>query len=153
MPQRIWTAAGFFRDGYYTWLLEPYGLEKIEVLKGPSSILYGEAPPGGLVNAVQKKPTDVPQKELQLEVGNNNYHAVTFDISDSLQSGNKAKYRVVGAFKENDGQLNGTENTRYYLAPSVSLTLSEQTRLTILATFLEDEGTPTNPFSPRREPS
>lgn len=137
-----------FRDGYYTWLLEPYGLEKIEVLKGPSSILYGEAPPGGLVNAVQKKPTDVPQKELQLEVGNNNYHAVTFDISDSLQSGNKAKYRVVGAFKENDGQLNGTENTRYYLAPSVSLTLSEQTRLTILATFLEDDGTPTNPFFP-----
>lgn len=35
-----------YREGFYQWLPEPYGLERIEVFKGPSSILYGEAPPG-----------------------------------------------------------------------------------------------------------
>lgn len=43
-----------FRDGYYTWLVEPYGLESVEVVKGPSAILFGESAPGGVVNAVQK---------------------------------------------------------------------------------------------------
>lgn len=43
-----------FRDGYYTWLVEPYGLESVEIVKGPSAILFGESAPGGIVNAVQK---------------------------------------------------------------------------------------------------
>ena len=41
-----------YREGFYQWLPEPYGLERVEVFKGPSSILYGEAPAGGLINAV-----------------------------------------------------------------------------------------------------
>ncbi|NHX33297.1 TonB-dependent receptor plug domain-containing protein, partial [Escherichia coli] len=46
-----------YRDGYYTWLLEPYGLESIEVVKGSSAVLFGESTPGGAVNLVTKKPS------------------------------------------------------------------------------------------------
>ena len=46
-----------YRQGYFQWLPEPYGLERVEVFKGPASILYGEAPSGGLINAVSKRPT------------------------------------------------------------------------------------------------
>ncbi|MCV5335321.1 TonB-dependent receptor plug domain-containing protein, partial [Escherichia coli] len=69
-----------FRDGYYTWLVEPYGLESVEVVKGPSAILFGESAPGGIVNAVQKKPTFTPQGEVKVEVGNNQHQSVGFDI-------------------------------------------------------------------------
>ncbi len=71
-----------FRDGYYTWLVEPYGLESVEVVKGPSAILFGESAPGGVVNAVQKKPTFTPQGEVKVEVGNNNHQSIGFDIAD-----------------------------------------------------------------------
>ncbi|WP_078926976.1 TonB-dependent siderophore receptor [Vibrio cincinnatiensis] len=137
-----------FRDGYYTWLLEPYGLEQIEVLKGPTAILYGEAPPGGVVNAVQKKPTEVPQGEIKLEVGNHNHRGIAFDFSDYANEQGSVRYRLVGAMKNSDGELNGSENHRYYLAPSLAMDLSERTQLTLLASFLEDKGVPTNPFFP-----
>ncbi|MEK6165688.1 TonB-dependent siderophore receptor [Vibrio cholerae] len=136
-----------FRDGYYTWLIEPYALERIEVLKGPASILYGEAPPGGVVNAVQKKPTDIPQGEVGLQVGNDALRTLTLDISDYANQDGSVRYRLVALMKENDGQLNGTQTSRNYLAPSLSIDISEQTRLTLLASFLEDSGVPTNPFS------
>ncbi|OFJ35975.1 TonB-dependent siderophore receptor FhuA [Vibrio cholerae] len=137
-----------FRDGYYTWLVEPYALERIEVLKGPASILYGEAPPGGVVNAVQKKPTDIPQGEVGLQVGNDALRTLTLDISDYANQDGSVRYRLVALMKENDGQLNGTQTSRNYLAPSLSIDISEQTRLTLLASFLEDSGVPTNPFFP-----
>lgn len=41
-----------YREGFYQWLPEPFGLERVELLKGPASILYGEAPPGGVINAI-----------------------------------------------------------------------------------------------------
>ena len=134
-----------FRDGYYTWLLEPYGLEKVEVLKGPASILYGEAPPGGVVNAVQKKPDATADNQLDIEVGSNSQKSIGIDVSGEWGDN---QYRLVGAIKDNDGELNGTENTRVYLAPSLLIDLSDDTTLTLLATFLKDDGIPTNPFYP-----
>jgi len=44
-----------FSTGYYVWTPEPFGLESVEVLKGPASILYGEAPPGGVINAIRRR--------------------------------------------------------------------------------------------------
>ncbi|MGL6026809.1 MAG: TonB-dependent siderophore receptor [Vibrio sp.] len=137
-----------FRDGYYTWLVEPYALERIEILKGPASILYGEAPPGGVVNAVQKKPTDTPQGEIGVQIGNDALRSFNLDISDYANQDGSMRYRLVAMVKENDGQLNGTYARRYYLAPSLSMDISEQTRLTLLASLLDDSGVPTNPFFP-----
>ena len=137
-----------FRDGYYTWLLEPYGLERIELVKGPASILFGEAPPGGVVNAVQKKPTFTPQSELRLEAGNKGVGSIGVDISDNANEDGTAQYRLVGMYKTSEGELNGTENDRYYFAPSLQLDLSNQTRLTLMATLLDDDGVPTNGFFP-----
>lgn len=61
-----------FNTGYYTWNLEPYGLEQVEVLKGPASLLYGEAPPGGVVNAVSKRPGYTEGGEFELTGGSRN---------------------------------------------------------------------------------
>jgi len=137
-----------YRDGYYTWLLEPYGMESIEVVKGSASILYGESSPGGVVNVVQKKPTEQPLRELTVEVGTNNHQSVGFDISDSVKDDASVRYRVVGMVKSSDGELNGTESDRYYFAPSLAIDISDRTRLTMLASILQDSGVPTNGFFP-----
>ncbi|MGY2574116.1 TonB-dependent siderophore receptor [Vibrio sp. C8] len=137
-----------FKNSYYTWLLEPYGLEKVEVLKGPASILYGEAPPGGVVNAVQKKPTDAPQGDVGVQVGSNSLRTLSLDISDYANEDGSVRYRLVGLMKENDGELNGTESRRFYLAPSLAIDISERTHFTLLTSYLEDSGIPTNPFFP-----
>ncbi|MGL6260001.1 TonB-dependent siderophore receptor [Vibrio sp. WXL210] len=137
-----------FRDGYYTWLVEPYALEAVEVVKGPSAILFGESAPGGIVNGVQKKPTYTPQGEVRVEVGNNDLTALGFDIADNANEDGTVRYRLVGMLKGNDGELDGTNNERIYLAPSVEIDINDRTMLTVLSSYLKDDGVPTNPFFP-----
>ncbi len=137
-----------FKDGYYGWMLEPYGLDRVELLKGPASILYGEAPPGGVVNAVLKKPTETAFGELSLQLGSRNHHQIGLDLGGPTGDSGDRRYRVVGLFKEGDGELDHTDNSRYYLAPSVAWDLSERTTFTLLTSVMQDDGTPTNGFFP-----
>ncbi|ATN00579.1 TonB-dependent siderophore receptor [Proteus terrae] len=136
-----------FRDGYYTWLLEPYGFEQIEVVKGASAVLFGESTPGGAINVVQKKPSFKPQNEVFLEVGNNDQRGLGFDVSSTTDD-KRVRYRLVGLMKKSDGELSHTDSERIYLAPSVAINLTDDTSLTFMATYLHDDGTPTNPFFP-----
>ncbi|MGL6550438.1 TonB-dependent siderophore receptor [Aeromonas hydrophila] len=133
-------------NGYYVWTPEPFGLESVEVLKGPASILYGEAPPGGVINAISKRPTATPQGLLDLQLGSRDHRQIGVDVSDALTD--NSRYRMVALYKERDGVLDGTYNDRVYLAPSVTFDLSDRTSLTLLASFLHDEGVPTNGFFP-----
>ncbi|SHE80285.1 iron complex outermembrane recepter protein [Modicisalibacter ilicicola DSM 19980] len=135
-----------YREGFYQWLPEPYGLERVEVFKGPSSILYGEAPPGGLINAVSKRPTREEQGRVDLQVGNRDHRQVGLDTSGPLSESGDVRYRLVGLYKERDGDLDHTENERYYLAPSLAVDLSDDTTITFLGSFQKDDGVPTNPF-------
>ncbi|WP_341265849.1 TonB-dependent siderophore receptor [Morganella morganii] len=137
-----------FRDGYYTWLLEPYGFEQIEVVKGASAVLFGESTPGGAVNVVTKKPLFTPKGEFFLEAGNNDQRGFGFDVAGHASDDGDIRYRVVGLMKQADGELDKTDNKRIYLAPSIAMALSDDTMLTLMATYLHDDGTPTNPFFP-----
>ncbi|MER0507873.1 TonB-dependent siderophore receptor [Aeromonas veronii] len=135
-----------FGSGYYLWTPEPFGLESVEVLKGPASMLYGVAPPGGVINAISKRPIATPQGQVDLQLGSRDHRQVGVDVSDALSD--NSRYRMVALYKERDGVLTGTYNDRVYLAPSVTFDLSDRTSLTLLASFLHDEGVPTNGFFP-----
>lgn len=135
-----------FGSGYYLWTPEPFGLESVEVLKGPASMLYGVAPPGGVINAISKRPTATPQGLLDLQLGSRDHRQIGVDVSDALTD--NSRYRMVALYKERDGVLDGTYNDRVYLAPSVTFDLSDRTSLTLLASLLHDEGVPTNGFFP-----
>ncbi|WP_439845976.1 TonB-dependent siderophore receptor [Aeromonas veronii] len=135
-----------FGSGYYLWTPEPFGLESVEVLKGPASMLYGVAPPGGVINAISKRPTATPQGLVDLQLGSRDHRQVGVDVSDSLSD--SSRFRMVALYKERDGVLTGTYNDRVYLAPSVTFDLSDRTSLTLQASFLHDEGVPTNGFFP-----
>ncbi len=135
-----------YQEGFYQWMVPPYGIERVEVFKGPSSILYGQAPPGGLINTISKRPTDETRGRVDAGFGNRNYRRLGFDVSGPVTDHDNVQYRLVGQYKAREGQVDYSENTRYYIAPSLNIDFTDDTQLTILTSFQRDNGRPTNPF-------
>ncbi|XBS71883.1 TonB-dependent receptor plug domain-containing protein [Acerihabitans sp. KWT182] len=66
--------------GYAIANFDPYGLERIEILHGPASVLYGQVNPGGVANLVSKRPTETPVHEVFTTVGSHNRYQAGFDL-------------------------------------------------------------------------
>ncbi|EKE79967.1 TonB-dependent siderophore receptor [Idiomarina xiamenensis] len=115
--------------------VDAYASERIEVLKGPTSVLYGSAPPGGMVNQVAKLPLSTEQTSLRLRAGTQSLAEIGIDhngISDI------ADYRVVALARQRDGQMQTTEEERYLLAPSATFQLAERTSLNLNLYYQRD---------------
>ena len=65
--------------------MELYGLERLEVLRGPASMLYGASSLGGILNAISKRPTDDPFREVEFTFGNRNRMQAAFDVGGPLE--------------------------------------------------------------------
>ncbi|MDN3616945.1 MAG: TonB-dependent siderophore receptor [Vibrio gallaecicus] len=89
---------GFLRDGRQHWshYRQPIELlERVEVLKGPSGLLYGKSEPGGLVNMVTKKPTSNTQMSLSQDMGSDDHFRTTVDVSGSLNEAETLRARAI----------------------------------------------------------
>lgn len=129
---------GLWTGSRYTLLspsTEPYGLERVEVVRGPSSVLYGQNVPGGLVSLISKMPSETPLHELSVEAGNQDFKQLTLDMSDALNDDGSLRYRLVGLARDADTQVDHVDDNRYYLAPSLAWSPNEDTHLTLLASF------------------
>jgi iron complex outermembrane receptor protein len=134
---------GFYLDGlplrnnstWGVWRTENYGAERIELLRGPSSVLYGMSGPGGVVNVVSKRPTAQPVHELQLQLGDHARKQVAGDFSGALDAEGKLLYRITGLLR--DAQLPAAREAddRSYIAPSLTWKPSSDTTLTLLSQF------------------
>lgn len=118
--------------------IEPYGLEQVDVMRGPSSVLYGQNAPGGLINMVSKRPTDASLHEIQLSGGSFNNRQAAFDFSGAIDEDHKVLYRLTGLVRESDTQVQYTPDDRTYIAPSFTFRPSDRTSLTILASYQKD---------------
>ncbi|MEM6703025.1 MAG: TonB-dependent receptor [Acidobacteriota bacterium] len=130
------------RDGLriFSWSIrEPVSLEKIQYLRGPAGVLYGDGSPGGLVNLVQKKPLPVSQYELGIEGGNLGYRRAIGDATGSLSQNGKLLYRVVGAWEQIDNDNNNDEQ-RYSILPSFSYRIGNRTTLTVDGEYYDEQG-------------
>ncbi|BES83634.1 ligand-gated channel [Pectobacterium araliae] len=132
-------------DGFYGQQIEPFGVERIEVLKGPASVLYGQNPPGGLVNVITKRPTRLPQGKVELEYGSNDYRHLAVDSAGPLNDDGSVLYRVVALARDTSGEMDFSKSKRFYLAPSVTF-LGENTELTVLASYMDTKSDTTNGF-------
>lgn len=137
-----------FQEGYFDTTVEPFGLERIEVVSGPASSLYGDSQPGGIVNLVTKKPTNQPHHEVTLSGGTQNFIQGGLDVSDALTADRSQRYRLVATVSREDGTLDGVKGWRAYLAPSWTLDISPNTSLTLLASYLKEHKIPNNGFMP-----
>ena len=117
----------FAFGSFYT---DPYALERIEVLRGPSSALYGGSNPGGILNYVSKRPGD-RVREVILGIDDAPAGSVAFDYGDPLGDGQA--YRVVGRFKGGDMYDDFNSGLRGTLAPSYKFTTTSGTEVTLLA--------------------
>lgn len=118
--------------------IDPYLLERAEVLKGPSSVLYGQAPAGGLINQVSKRPTATAQNEIGIETGTNSHVRGTADLSGPIDAEGKFLYRLTAVGLSEDGQIRMTENERIAIAPSFTWRPDAETSLTLLGFHQHD---------------
>lgn len=122
--------------------IEPYGLERIEVLKGPSSGLYGQSEPGGLLNMVSKRPLDTAHLEVQGTLGSFDRTEGAFDVGGPVAGNHSVLYRVVGLAREGDSEIDYQEDNKLFIAPSVTIKPGPDTSLTLLAQYqkIENDG-------------
>jgi len=124
-----------FRDGLrldpgYLQTQEPYGLERIEVLKGPSSVLYGQIAPGGLVNLVSKLPQAVPVGEFGVTAGSYGLVNVHADVGDTLDSAHGIRYRLPVLYSNHGDPVDIVHARRVFASPSIEWQPSADTDCT-----------------------
>lgn len=151
---RGFTANGFdsgpiVRNGFrVTNLLgtqETANLERIEVLKGPSSVLYGQTEPGGIVNLVAKQPLSEPFYEMKFQVGSFGFIRPSVDLTGPLTEDASLRYRLNVAYQREDGFRDfETETRRFFIAPVLSWDISDRTTLTLLLEYVDEE----SPYDP-----
>ncbi len=123
---------------YSTMQIDPYFLERIDVLKGPSSVLYGRSLPGGLVAMTSKQPTAKAYRQVQATLGSNAQKSIGVDLGGPLDDDGMLSYRLVGLAEKGDTQYDHVESQRYAVAPSLRIDFSADTALTLQAYLQHD---------------
>lgn len=124
-------------SGTYSSLqVDPWFIERIDILKGPSSVLYGRSLPGGLVALTTKKPEFQSHRRLELSYGSEDERQAALDLTGPLND--HMAYRLAGVAKKAGNQVDGVDEERYALMPSLTIDLAEETRLTLMAMLQHD---------------
>lgn len=129
---------------------DPFTLERIEVLKGPSSMLYGQSSVGGLLSLVSKRPQAEQKNELQLQYGSFDRKQIAFDSTGPLDDDGTLLYRVVAIQRDSQTQVDHTKDNRLLFMPSLTWRPNEQFEWTLMANVQKDDGGTTSSFLPHR---
>lgn len=137
---------GDYRDGlrqyyvnYGNFPTEPYSLERVEVVKGPVSVLYGAGSPGGIINKVSKEPLEQPFHEVGILWGTKDRVQATFDLSGPVKQGDdNLFYRLTGLARVGDTNFDIADD-RYMLQPSLRWSPDAATSLTVYGLLQADE--------------
>lgn len=133
-----------FYDGlllqYNDWNLQPQidpvAIEQLEVFKGPTSVLYGSMPPGGMVNLIAKRPQRESRHSVSVASGTGTLKELTLDSTGALND--QFAYRLVGLARQKEGQAVTSEEERYVFAPSLDWQLSDRTLLNLNLYYQKD---------------
>jgi iron complex outermembrane recepter protein len=137
-------------SGYYTsnTRTDPYTLERIEVLRGPSAMLFGQGSVGGLVNMVSKRPLAEAQREVGVQFGSFNRKQLQADLTGPLSEDGQWLYRLVAVGRDSDTQVDYVRDDRKLVAPSLTWRPNASTSLTLQALWQEDRTGSTSQFFP-----
>ncbi|HAX2561382.1 TPA: ferrichrome porin FhuA [Escherichia coli] len=127
----------FYNDA----VIDPYMLERAEIMRGPVSVLYEKSSPGGLLNMVSKRPTTEPLKEIQFKAGTDSLFQTGFDFSDALDDDGVYSYRLTGIARSANAQQKGAEEQRYAIAPAFTWRPDDKTNFTFLSYFQNEPET------------
>jgi catecholate siderophore receptor len=134
------STADFFIDGmrddtqYYRDL---YNVEQVEVLKGPSGMIFGRGGSGGLINRVTKQADGMSRQELGATLGSWQNRRLTADFGQAI--GDVSAFRVSAFYEDSESYRNFGELTRWAINPTFTLERSDTTRVTLGYERFEDE--------------
>tara|TARA_Y100000593_G_scaffold91719_1_gene181348 strand:+ start:227 stop:2632 length:2406 start_codon:yes stop_codon:yes gene_type:complete len=135
--------------GSYTMAkLETWNLERVAVLRGPASSVYGQTPPGGLVDAVSRRPQAESSHEVQVQIGNYQHKQISFDSTGKIDDDGRFLYRFSGVGRDSGTTVEHIDDQRFNLAPSLTWNIADETRLTLLGQFNRDDTGGTSQFLP-----
>jgi iron complex outermembrane receptor protein len=127
---------------------EPYAFERIEVLRGPASVIAGQNGPGGVVNLVSKRPQAEAVNEVQVQAGINDHKQIAADLTGPIDAEGRLLYRLVALKKDSGTQVDHADDERTYFAPSLTWKPTSDTSLNVYAQYQKDKTGNTNAFFP-----
>lgn len=127
---------------------DPFTLERVEVVKGPASVLYGQGSIGGIVALQSKRPQEETRREVQVQYGSFDRKQVGIDLTGAVSEDKSVLYRVVAVGRDSDTQVNHVEDDRVVFMPSLTFRPNEDLEWTVLATYQSDRTGSTAQFLP-----
>lgn len=121
-----------------TGTVDPWLLERVELVRGPASVLFGQVNPGGLISMTSKRPTAEPIHSVQFRTGNNELAEGAFDFGGLLSDDGRVLYRVNGLGRTQHNQVEDYKETRMAIAPAITWFPNDQTRFTLLSSYQKD---------------
>ncbi|WP_120966724.1 TonB-dependent siderophore receptor [Comamonas sp. lk] len=128
--------------------VEPYTLERVEFLRGPSSVLYGQGSVGGVLNLTSKRPQAERLHEVQVQLGSHGRKQIASDLTGAMDAEGKWLYRLVAVGRDSDTQVDHVKDDRVVIAPSLTYRPSTDTSLTLQAMYHKDKSGSITQFFP-----
>lgn len=116
--------------------VDPWFLERIDVIKGPSSALYGQTVPGGLVMETSKRPQFIQEGHFRASAGTNNSNSTAFDYTNAIND--QWAFRLTGITRNSDTQYDHTREEKYAISPSLLWQPDDDTSLLLRAYLQKD---------------
>ncbi|UWZ99268.1 TonB-dependent siderophore receptor [Vibrio splendidus] len=136
-----------YSSGFYSWQIDPFGLERVEILRGPGSALYGQTPPGGVINVVSKRPQfDGGSGQFAIEYGTDDRKQISLDVNSEVND--KMAFRLQALGRKNGSRVDGVEAERIFIAPSLAYKFTDDTKITLLTSYQKDDSDPYLQFLP-----
>lgn len=120
-------------------LYDMTSVDRIEVIKGPNSLLYGQSDPGGIINYLPKRPLFEMRNTYSLTVGSHDSLQIKGDTTGPIGSSQKLAFRLPFSFIKNGSDIDFYQQERLVLAPSLLYRIGKRTELFIEAEYLDDE--------------
>lgn len=127
---------------------ETWNLDRLALLRGPASSVYGQTPPGGLLDMVSRRPSSDASSEIQLQYGSDNHRQINFASTGKIDDARQFLYGISGVVRDSDTQIDHIENKRYNIAPSLTWNIDDDTKFTLLSQFTRDDTGITSQFLP-----
>ncbi|CAG8869960.1 Ferrichrome outer membrane transporter/phage receptor [Pseudomonas fluorescens] len=136
------------KGNYATPKIEPWNLERVAVLRGPASSVYGQTPPGGMLDMTSRRPQYESSHEVEVQAGSNEHKQIGFDSTGKIDDQGRFLYRLSGTVRDSNSPVDHIPDKRYNLAPSLTWNINDDTTLTFISQYTRDDTGITGQFLP-----
>lgn len=133
-----------FKNGarYFNGTLpEMSSIEKVEIMKGSTAILFGNVAAGGILNLVTKKPKFESGGSVSMRLGSYNFYKPTVDLYGAVLGSKKVAYRINGTYEKGNSFRDDVNSERVYVNPSLLFKLSDKTEIILEGDYMKDRRT------------